>query len=207
MLKIYFCSFLQAKEAVKRVMIQRFGDVCEPMGAFGSISCGVLYLFLVHLFSPPSASKTSVKILTQGPIMIHVHVNTTQKFQIPSPHSPKQWFPAPKPVCFLLFALWKPTAQIRVQPSTPYLPSQSWAWLQDYLQSRSWPPMLNDRHLPEKNKGTPASTSPESHPGTSCYTTEPQCENESQERQSLNSTATPVGDTQKICGETRKPGC
>jgi hypothetical protein len=90
MLKIYFCSFLQAKEAVKRVMIQRFGDVCEPMGAFGSISCGVLYLFLVHLFSPPSASQTSVKILTQGPIMIHVHVNTTQKFQIPSPHSPKQ---------------------------------------------------------------------------------------------------------------------
>lgn len=56
-------------------MIQRFSDVFEPIGAFSSISNGVLNLLSVHR-SPSSASQTPVKILTQGPIMIY-HVNTT----------------------------------------------------------------------------------------------------------------------------------
>lgn len=96
-------------------MIQRFSDVCEPMGPFSSISYGVLHFLSVH-FSPSSASHTPVKILIQGPIMIHLQVNTTQKLQTSSPYSPKERFLAPKPVCSFLFAPENPQPRSEFNP-------------------------------------------------------------------------------------------
>lgn len=110
MLKMYFALFLQEQEALRRVMIQHFSGVCEFTVNLRVISHPVLHLPSVHL-SPATASSPPVKMFTQGPIVTHLHMNVTQKLQVPSCYSLQQWFLAPKSDCSPIFALWKPTAQ------------------------------------------------------------------------------------------------
>ena len=86
------------------------------------------FIFLPYLL-PRLLSRSSLKAPSWFIYTWIPHRNV--RFQDPTHHR----FLVPKPVCPLLFALWKPRAQIWVQPSTADMQSQCWAWSQGHLHS------------------------------------------------------------------------
>lgn len=163
MLKMYFALFLQEKEAVRRVMIQRFSGVCEFLMNFRDICYPVLHLPSVHL-SPANCFQAPCQDVYSRPLHdsftheCHTETSSSKSLLTPAMISnSKIWlFPY---MCSL-----KIHSSIRGHLSTPHLQCQRWAWSQGHLHSWSSSPMSHDGYMPGKNR----SRGPDSQPGTPC---------------------------------------